>query len=210
MENEQVFKQIEAALHEKYYLITRAKFLGYVIAAVVIAIVLVAGLARLYTNLGKASSLLREVQRDKAVASLPVGSIIAWHKDMDTTKQLLLPTNQVWVECNGQTIDNGTYPHLPSAKITVPNLNGDQKFLRGNVKSGIMQPDDLKSHNHLLTTDGKEFYFISTPNGAGVRGRNYEKVRGAHNYHAIKETSPIGGRETRPTNMSVVWIMRVQ
>ena len=63
----------------------------------------------------------------------PVGSIVAWHKSFANTPAL--PDN--WVQCNGQTLDD---PDSPYDGATLPNLNGDGRFLRGSlVDSGINQ-----------------------------------------------------------------------
>jgi len=66
---------------------------------------------------------------DTIDAVVPIGSIIAWHKDK--TGVPALPAG--WVECNGQTLSN---PDSPLDGQDIPNLNGNNRFLRGNNSSG--------------------------------------------------------------------------
>src|SRR6185436_19450204 len=66
-------------------------------------------------------------------AVVPVGSIMAWHKNFANTP----PLPGVWAECNGQAIDD---PDSPYNGLNVPDLNGAQGgvpvFLRGANASG--------------------------------------------------------------------------
>jgi hypothetical protein len=83
---------------------------------------------------------------------VPVGSILAWHKDLSGVPSLL-PTN--YVECNGQILN---MPTSPLHGQTIPDLNGSRKFLRGKGlgNTGDMESDDIKataslgggSHSH--------------------------------------------------------------
>jgi len=62
----------------------------------------------------------------KAIA--PIGGIIAWNKTM--TSVPALPIN--WLECDGSTISNAL---SPMDGENLPDLNGDNRFLRGNSTS---------------------------------------------------------------------------
>ncbi len=59
----------------------------------------------------------------------PIGSIVAWLKSYANTPAL--PSG--WVECNGQTLSDADSVYNGQA---IPNLNGDNRFLRGNSTSG--------------------------------------------------------------------------
>jgi len=59
----------------------------------------------------------------------PIGSILPFHKSFNNTPSL--PEN--WVECNGQTINDSESPYDGQ---TVPDLNGEQRFIRGSKSSG--------------------------------------------------------------------------
>lgn len=148
----------------------------------------------------------------------PIGSIIAWHKDFTNTPSL--PYG--WVECNGQTLND---PASPYHNQVIPNLNGDpngadspglnekaKMFLRGGTTSGVGQNDAFQGHRHSIDSDGarKRTYAYQT----------YEWNLG--NYAPLANISvgdpisdgtngtPRTADETRPKNMSVVWIMRIK
>ncbi len=140
---------------------------------------------------------------------MPIGTITAWHKNMSTYNNVNLPPiSSQWVECNGQTLND---PESVFHQQVIPNLNGAsgtvsspgntytaQMFLRGGTTSGVGQVDELKSHNHNYMGIGAYHLFND--------GANY-------NIPAVVTTlttTAIGGSETRPVNMSVVWIMKIK
>ena len=136
---------------------------------------------------------------------VPVGSIIAWHKSFPNTP----PLPEGWVECNGQRILDTESPYY---NLYVPNLNGEGRFLRGSNTSGVNQSDQIRAHDHVTHAAGPingQFY-LSNDNDA------YSWGQGSHNFGAISHpdtdfrTGMTGGDETRPINMSVVWIMRIK
>lgn len=132
----------------------------------------------------------------------PIGSIQAWHKDLNNVPSSL-PGE--WVECNGQTISDSD---SPLDGVTLPDLNGEERFLRGNSTSGTLQSDQLGSHDHTLRLG--EFSDL---------GNHFDSSRAAGSQSSLSSSNqternePIentGGNETRPINMSVVWIIRVK
>ncbi|MFN3780659.1 MAG: hypothetical protein ACK4SO_00615, partial [Candidatus Kapaibacteriota bacterium] len=148
----------------------------------------------------------------------PIGSIIAWHKDFTNTPAL--PYG--WVECNGQTLND---PASPYHNQVIPNLNGDpngadspglsekaKMFLRGGTTSGIGQNDAFQGHRHSIDTDGarKRTYALLTYDWALG---NYSPLANITVGDPISDGTngtPRTADETRPKNMSVVWIMRVK
>ena len=64
----------------------------------------------------------------------PLGSIIAWHPVL--FPETALPKG--WVRCDGQTIHQKDYPALHVSELVLPDLNGEQRFLRGGAISGDM------------------------------------------------------------------------
>ena len=67
---------------------------------------------------------------DAAVSSLvPVGAVIPWHKDLPGLPAL--PAN--FVECNGQVLND---PESPIDGVTIPNYNGEERFIRAGTTSG--------------------------------------------------------------------------
>lgn len=59
---------------------------------------------------------------------IPIAGITAWHKNLTSES---LPDR--FVECNGQTVSDTESPLDGSS---VPDLNGDNRILKGNSSSG--------------------------------------------------------------------------
>ncbi|MCE5217807.1 hypothetical protein LLH03_12355 [bacterium] len=133
--------------------------------------------------------------------SVPIGTIVAWHKNL--TGCPALPAG--WVECNGGTLDN---PDSPYHGQTIPNLNGDKRFLRGSTVSGDLQQDAMQGHYHANKYQGISVSgsgtIVSIQTGAGVSNTTVQSpVTDGTN------GTPRVANETRPINMSVVWILKV-
>ncbi|MCP4129741.1 MAG: hypothetical protein GY754_01875 [bacterium] len=183
----------------------------------------------------KEAELQSEIDTLKKVVA-PVGSIQAWHKTLD--ESLEIPAG--WVECNGQVV-NDTESDYDG--LTVPDLNGEGRFLRGGAVSGELEEDATAvnglgadsggSHAHSIT----EYYQIplhgtysftyrsgeegnpgstTTPSGnknglaytnIGDQGLYYTMTTNTTGSHSHSLT---GDTETRPSNMSVVWIIRIK
>jgi hypothetical protein len=75
----------------------------------------------------------------------PIGSIIAWHKSLSGTP--VLPAG--WLECNGQRVSD---PASPYNGVNLPNLNGDNRFLRGNTSSGATGGSTTHTHSFSQTS----------------------------------------------------------
>ncbi len=132
-----------------------------------------------------------KLQVDGAISGfgiVPIGSIVAWHKSFTNTPAL--PSG--WVEANGQVLSDSGSPYNGQ---TIPNLNGDARFLRGGSTSGALQADELKAHTHTV------------PQGSGLSGGTGTTGSADQGSNSVSST---GGSETRPINMAVVWIMRVK
>lgn len=171
------------------------------------------------------------------LSTLPLGSIIAWHRDL--LEQQLIPLPPGWVECNGQKLDD---PESPFHGQVIPNLNlvdrrgaglGRQggMFLRGGDRSGELQDDQLQSHTHLdqghqhlRNREGRAERVLIVPEELGD---GHQAEAGDGNSAVVGEATGEGqarlgapvtfgdfaareGSETRPANMSVVWIMKVR
>ena len=141
----------------------------------------------------------------------PIGSVVSWLKSFTNTP--VLPIG--WVECNGQVLSDADSVYNGQ---TIPNLNGDNRFMRGNSTSGITTSGQYV-HSHILTSGG---------------GWANQKINAA-GYHFGKDTSLGDGAELFiyedggsievgditnktdndngfpiPKSYSVVWIMRVK
>ncbi len=143
----------------------------------------------------------------------PVGAIVAWHKNLFAAAAIpttpTLPGN--FVECNGQTLND---PDSILNGAVIPNLNGQGRFLRGSATSGTLQDDAFQGHRMNRNTLGNTEY-VPTIGGSG-----YDLVAGTRVLFSGNTTgdpitdgtngTPRTASETRPTNMSVVWIMRIK
>ena len=135
----------------------------------------------------------------------PIGSMVAWLKNLTGTPAL--PDG--WVECNGQTLsDAGS---LYNGKV-IPNLNGQNRFLRGSSISGgtggaATQKTQLSGGGNIT---GKAY---DSPIVPDARGGWFETL---WTTKAGAETlSPLLRRNTEtfsilPPYYNVVWIMRVK
>ncbi|MCP4129660.1 MAG: hypothetical protein GY754_01470 [bacterium] len=161
----------------------------------------------------------------------PVGTILAWHKSLTHTPQL----PEGWVECGGQTITDGESVYDGG---TVPNLNGEARFLRGSTSSGFIQNHQMQGHTHTdsghghtdsghahtvqmgnNTNSGPDIWLMHSDTAEGSWGQHTSSTGYANiqaGYAAISNPvnsgygDPLIGTETRPANMSVVWIIRIK
>lgn len=147
----------------------------------------------------------------------PIGSIIAWHKSMSGTPSL--PYG--WVECNGQTLND---PASPYHNQTIPNLNGDASganspglsekasmFLRGGTTSGTGQNDAFQGHKHSITSNAISYSYGGMMINEGAESNlPTATIEVGNPISDGTNGTPRTASETRPKNMSVVWIMRVK
>jgi len=155
---------------------------------------------------------------DLAAYHPPVGTILAWHKSLAGTPSL--PASGEWVECNGQVLSDGQSPYNGQ---TIPNLNGNAggadspgqsakvaMFLRGGLTSGTGQQDAFQGHIHSFSK--------TSPSGSVTP---YAVRSDIANYYLLElqvgnpsddgtNGTPRTANETRPINMSVVWIMKIK
>ena len=154
--------------------------------------------------------------------SVPVGGIIGWHKSFANVPAL--PASGKWVECNGQVLaDAGS----PLNGQTIPNLNGAAggadspghtakvaMFLRGGVTSGTGQQDAFQGHWHVLNS---RLYGGSIAGYGGSSATTTQTPDSDPTYMSVGNAksdgtngTPRTASETRPSNMAIVWIMRVK
>lgn len=138
----------------------------------------------------------------------PIGAIIAWHKSLTGTPAI--PAG--WVECNGQTLSDAGSPYNGQV---IPNLNGTPsggysgggRFLRGGTTSGIMQ----NSTTIRRTAAGGEIIYPLVSNEDGYINPDYTPTATwRHQLLGPVASFAASGFALRPTNMSVVYIMRVK
>lgn len=134
-------------------------------------------------------------------AGIPIGTIMAWAKSLPGVPEL----DGVWVECNGQVLDDS---ESPLNGQTIPDLNGQNRFLRGAATSGGMGGEEA----HLLTV-------AEMPSHSHGTNLKYESFA-LGGFKSVRQEAPYnvstyntGGNqphENRPPYYNIVWIMRVK
>lgn len=157
------------------------------------------------------------------IGIVPIGSIIAWHKNYTNTPAL--PAN--FHECNGDTLND---PESPYHNQVIPDLNDATNrstptvvgaggaFLRGGDTSGTFTDDQIQHHDHDVFERGTDAVSgagltlvqdSSTPGSATETPTSgVVDVKNATNHTAAGDARV--GNETAPFNMTVVWIMRIK
>ena len=130
-----------------------------------------------------------------------IGSIEFFDKNFNGENELPFG----WVECNGQTLDDEESPL--NGKV-IPNLNGQNRFLRGNSTSGstggsatvTLTVNQIPSHNHTI---------LGGSGTVGSSGSQYAGVNGT----TSRNLSVTGGGQSHnniPQYYNVVLIMKVK
>ncbi|MCX7045513.1 MAG: hypothetical protein NTX50_08535 [Candidatus Sumerlaeota bacterium] len=144
----------------------------------------------------------------RGIGSVPLGSIIAWHKDIVMPPGKpgpTLPAN--WVVCDGTVVAD---PESPFYNVTTPNLNNPAaaglkgRFLRGHTTSGLLETDAIKTHDipYFDSQFSKDHNCWNSGACTGAYLGNSSEV--------VRDATYTGDLETRPYSFNVVWIMRIK
>jgi hypothetical protein len=130
---------------------------------------------------------------------VPIGAILPWAKSI--TGVPTLPSN--FVECSGQTLSDADSPLNGQ---TIPNLNGDARFLYGAATSGGTKSENyLPSHTH---EEGTLKYLLRTSTGESwAEGTTNVTTQYTGSIDGATATTTAG---TAWTGYAVVMIMRVK
>lgn len=168
-----------------------------------------------------------------SLTDVPVGAIVPWHKKLAGGR---LPDG--WVECNGP-IKAGDPEFDENALVDlaeVPDLNSTRRFLRGGLTSGVFEADAFQNHSHGIDISvapaGEHSHEYGgapycdhcggkTNNSGSGNPRRAQRTttEGRHTHEVDAKVAGATGlngeecrvdSETRPINMSVVWIIRVR
>lgn len=134
------------------------------------------------------------------VGGAPIGTIKAFNKDFENTPSL--PWG--WVECSGQVLYDIESPYDGQ---TIPDLNGENRFLRGNSASGGIGGEEA----HTLTVAEMPPHRHNFRSGLWSTGGGYSY--GRVNSTTLQSTNETGGgqpHENRPPYFDIIWIMRVK
>lgn len=138
------------------------------------------------------ASTLTQSQSQTIVA--PIGAVMAWLKSFPNTPGTL-PSG--FVECNGQVLSDGDSVYDGQ---TLPDLNGDNRFLRGNSTSGGTGGDEAMAHNHTFTT--------GAPTEGDFAGTEFKAAIQEHTHAGT--TNAASNDENRPPFYNIIWIMRIK
>lgn len=141
-----------------------------------------------------------EDKRNEAT-SVPIGSIIAWLKSFTNTPSI--PSG--WVECNGAVLSDADSIYNGA---TLPDLNGNNQFTRGNSTSG----GTGGAEKHSLERIGSPFasksitanLYADESNDATAMGSD-----GGAGGLTIKNILP-RTEDGKPPFYDVVWIMKIK
>ena len=113
-------------------------------------------------------------------ATAPIGVIMPWLKSYTNTPAL----PEGWVECDGSTLSDADSVYDGQV---IPDLNGDNRFLRGNSTSG--GTGGTENHTHT--------------NSSTLQVRDEGTLIGY-------ATTGVNSTSTLPTYYEVVWIMKIK
>ena len=128
------------------------------------------------------SSNLTQTQTNLA----PIGAVMPWLKSFTNTPALI----DGWEECNGQVLSDADSIYNGQ---TLPDLNGNNQFLRGNSTSGATGGSETMAHTHTtnVTIDNHTALALNTEaahthsngsfklkNEAGTGGANAQTTSG--------------------------------
>lgn len=156
-------------------------------------------------------------------AAVPIGTVLAWLKSLSGTPSI--PAG--YVECNGQTISDSTSLY---DGVTLPDLNGNNNFLRGGSTSGSTGGYDTRTatgttDSHTLTisempahTHDVDIYKIGTPGSTQYPLETSQTANGPITF--TSDSTGGGGGHThgftsssfdnKPPYYAVVWIIRIK
>lgn len=171
-----------------------------------------------------------------AATSPPIGSIVAWHRDFGSGAVPPLPSG--WLECDGQTVDDAASPldglALPNLNgesrfVRGSTLSGifqedatalpSTPFEISGVGDHTHTINGVGDHNHGIDRRGPGGPLSGEIEGAGSSGdqptvgtlpagAHTHSMQGAGAHTHLLNAG--GDSETRPVNMTVIWIMRVK
>lgn len=130
-------------------------------------------------------------KESRSIGDVPLGGIVAWAKSLSGVPNL----SEGWVECDGSVLVDALSPLNGQ---TLPDLNGDNRFMRGASTSGGTGGSETHIHTGSTGSQSSTRSDIATTGGATLSNAH------VHNSLTINATS------TLPTYYEIVWIMRVR
>ncbi len=152
-------------------------------------------------------------KESRSFGDIPVGGILAWAKDFTGVPAL----KEGFLECDGSVVND---PLSTLNGQTLPDLNGDNRFLRGDSTSGGTGGSETHAHlSPLMITD--DHYLLDPDDQTNWGDTSNGNTAESDRSWAQSDTSePIGTgpanafytntSSTLPTYYGVVWVMRVR
>jgi len=125
---------------------------------------------------------------------VPIGGIIAWNKTFANTPDL--PTG--FLELDGSVIDDADSPYNTQ---TLPDLNGNNNFLRGNDTS--IGTGGASTHTHATGMESG-----ATQRFGSDCGNTRRIDKSCANFSHLDVNT--GAGNSLPPYFNVVWIMRIK
>ena len=132
----------------------------------------------------------------------PIGSILPWLKSYANTPAAL-PTG--WVECDGSVLSDADSVYNGQ---TLPNLNGNNQFPRGNSTSGGTGGATTHKHGLPFVHDTGNIKVASTFGATGSTAYSGELTKTSSSGTADRMQAE--NTTILPKYYNVVWIMRVK
>jgi len=141
-------------------------------------------------------------KESRSIGDVPIGGIVSWAKTLAGVPNLA----EGWVECDGSVLVDALSPLNGQ---TIPDLNGDNRFMRGNATSGgtggaTTSSTNLKSNGTIGYSDDSG---ESVASGAGGDLITRGSTGGSTITLRDKSTDSFS---ILPPYYNVVWIIRVR
>ena len=163
---------------------------------------------------------------------VPIGTILSWVVKVDNNGGEIASLPDGWLRCDGSTIPAGSI----WAGKSLPDLNGEKRFLRGGSDSDVltMEEAQLENHDHSASASAHvsdpghthSYQFESGHLWEGDNADDRAMITSMNSVTGTSNSSTTGisvsvsvdvgsvtrastGSETRPKNMNVIYIMRV-
>ena len=138
-------------------------------------------------------------KESRSVGDVPVGGIVAWAKSLSGVPNLA----EGWVECDGSVLVDS---QSSLNGQTIPDLNGDNRFLKGNSTSGTTATGSTSTSlsGGLISSSRIDTNYV----GRDSDGKLGVITAGATNVNMVEYTT--NSFVAEPPSYTVVWIMRVR
>tara|TARA_Y100000310_G_scaffold151386_1_gene150985 strand:- start:1718 stop:2182 length:465 start_codon:yes stop_codon:yes gene_type:complete len=151
-------------------------------------------------------------KESRSVGDVPIGGVVAWLSNIAGVPNL----PEGWALCDGSTISDG---NSPLNGQTIPDLNGDNRFLRGNSTSGGTGGSENHQHTESFGVAVSTIVsFAEDPFGGSndtiteARSTSDNVSSGTFTGSLTSEARNSSGNAVSPlpTYYAVVWIIRIK